>query len=287
MKLKHFLLISALCASVTVFADDTYPSNEVKEFPLNDSIVNWQDEGMVIMEDGKAFVTMYHNQNGIFFQVLLKDRRLQQQALRQGLVVNVDPNGKKKTKYAVHFPTLEMPKPGEMPEGGARGRRGGMGRRDTTGMFGDIQQRGPRDRQHQQRSAEERERMLKMLVSKVSSQPVTFYKGDNESVMSQDSAKVFASGNNLVFSAFVSYEKLEKVGKKGLISLGISMKEIEMPEGFGNGGMMGPPPGMMGGMMPPPPGMGRGFGGAQSLKEVKTFSEWIVFTIKNTNFTTE
>ena len=37
-------------------------------------------------------------------------------------------------------------------------------------------------------------------------------------ILSQDSAKIFTSGNNLVFTAFVSYDKLEKIGKKGLIS---------------------------------------------------------------------
>lgn len=288
MKLKHLLLISALCASTSAFADDAYPSKEIQQFPVNDTIVNWNDEGMVIMEDGKGFATMYHNQEGIFFQVLIKDRRLQQQALRQGLVVNIDPNGKKKKKYAVQFPTLSMPKPGEMPERGQRGDRQRFSRRDTAGMFGDIQQRGPRDRHRQEQSKEEREKMLKMLVSRINSQPVTFFKGDNESILSQDSAKIFTSGNNLVFTAFVSYDKLEKIGKKGLISLGVTLKEREQGEGFPAPGMFGPPPGMMrGGMMPPPPGMRGGFGGGNSLNEVKTFMEWIVFTIKNTNFTTE
>lgn len=48
--------------------------------------------------------------------------------------------------------------------------------------------------------------------------------------------------------------------------------------------LFGPPPGMIPGGMPPPPGMGAP-GMGNPLKDVKTFSEWIVFTIKNTNFT--
>ena len=98
MKLKHILSILALCASATIMADENYPSITTDQLPLNDTIVDWDNDGMVIMEDGKGFVTLYNNNDGIFFQVLIKDRRLQQQMLRQGLVVYVDPNGKKKKK---------------------------------------------------------------------------------------------------------------------------------------------------------------------------------------------
>ena len=42
---------------------------------------------------------------------------------------------------------------------------------------------------------------------------------------------------------------------------------------------------MRGGMMPPHPGMRGRFGGPGALNDVKLFSEWIVFTTKNTNFT--
>lgn len=289
MKLKHLLLISVLCFSSTAFADDeVYPSTQAEQFPMNDTIVSWDDDGMVIMEDGKGFANMYHNQNGIFFQVLIKDRRLQQQALRQGLVVNIDPNGKKKKKYAVHFPTLTPPKSGEMSERGQRGNRARFNRRDTAGMFGDIEQKGPRDRQRQKQSKEEREKMLKMLVSRINAQPTSFFKGDDETILEKEDAKIFTSGNNLVFTAFVPYDKLEKISKKGLISLGITLKERKEGEGFSGSRMFGPPPGMMGGgMMPPPPGMGGGYGRGNSLNEVKTFMEWIVFTTKTTNFTNE
>ena len=293
MKLKHLLFITALCASTTVYADDSYPSIPTEEFPVNDTIVDWRNEGMVIMEDGKGFVAMYNNKDGIFFQVLIKDRRLQQQMLRQGLVVYVDANGKKKKKYSVHFPTLTPPKRGERrqgrpdegmnPEGFPR-----FNPQDTAGMFGDIQQRDPRNRRRQEISKEERERMLKMLVSRISTEPITFCEDEEESILSQDSSKVFVSGNNLVFTAFVSFDKFDKIGKKGEFSLGITVKEREQGDDFPRGGMFGPPPGMMrGGMMPPPPGMRGRFGGGEMLNNVKLFAEWIVFTTKNTNFTNE
>lgn len=285
MKLKYLVFAASLCVACGALADDVNVSNAVNELPLNDSIVNWDDEGMVIMDDGKAFANMYHNESGVLFQVIVKDRRLQQQALRRGLVVNIDANGKKKTKYAVHFPTLAPPKRGERPNFGEGGGRRGMGRRDTTGMFGKIEQDGGRNRERQKRSREEREKMLKMLVGQLKGQPASFFKGDDETLMATDSAKVMTSGGNVVFVACVPYDKLGKMGKKGLISLGVTLKEIEDGDGMPRMGMM-PPPGMMGGMMPPP-GMGRGFGGGNSLNEVKTFSEWIVFSTKNTNFTEE
>lgn len=291
MKIRKLLLFLSLTMASTAIANDVHPSIPVEQIPLNDTTVSWQDEGMVIMEDGKGFVAMYNTPHGIYFQVLVKDRRLQQQFLRQGLVVYVDPNGKKKKKYAVHFPVMERPKRGEGPRRerpkGENGRRHrDFSERDTAGMFGDIKPMGPRDRQRHQQSKEERARMLKMLVSQLASQPATFYKNDDESILSQDLAKVSVSENNVVFSAFVSFDQLEKIGKKGEISLGITVKERESSEEEPRGGMFGPPPGMMGGMMPPP-GMGGPRGDYNQLNEVKSFAEWLVFSTKNTNFTSD
>lgn len=291
MKLKHILSILALCASATIMADESYPSITTDQLPLNDTIVDWNNDGMVIMEDGKGFVTLYNNNDGIFFQVLIKDRRLQQQMLRQGLVVYVDPNGKKKKKYSVQFPTLAPSKRGERPQGepGERMNRERSRRfnaQDTAGMFGNIQQQDPRDRQRRQISKEEREKILKRLIANVASQPATFLEDDEESILSQESAKVFVSGNNVVFTAYIPYDRFDKIGKKGEFALGITVKEIEKGEGFPGAGMFGPHPGMMrGGMMPPHPGMRGRFGGPGALNDVKLFSEWIVFTTKNTNFT--
>ena len=271
----------SLAVSSMVFANEANPTIPVEQFPLNDTIVNWNDDGMVIMEDGKGFAAMYNNTDGIYFQVLIKDRRLQQQCLRQGLVVYVDPNGKKKKKYAVHFPTLAPPKFKERPN---------FKPQDTTGMFGDIKPMRPGERNRPKISKEERERHLKMLIASISSSPTVFYEDDEETILAQDSAKIFVSGNNIIFSAFVSYEKIGKLGKKEEISLGISLKKRENGDDeFGNGMMPPPPPGMMGGgmMPPPPPGMGGFSGRREMLKETKSFSEWIVFTTKNTNFTNE
>lgn len=277
MKTIYFIFILSLISSFAVYADDKYPTIPVTEFPLNDSTVNWDDDGMVIMEDGKGFAALYNNPSGFYFQVLVKDRRLQQQFLRQGLVVYVDPNGKKKKKYAVHFPTLAPPQHKGHPD---------FNPQDTMGMFGDIRPMHPGERNRRKISKEERERHLKMLVSTITSSPVTFYKGDEESIIAQDSAKITVSGNNIVFSAFVPYDKIGKPGKKEEVSLGISLKKREMSEDGFEGGMMPPPPGMMGGgMMPPPPGMGGFPGRPQMLKDSKIFLEWIIFTIKNTNFT--
>lgn len=281
MKVKQLLLTMSLAVSSMVFANEANPTIPVEQFPLNDTTVNWNDDGMVIMEDGKGFAAMYNNTDGIYFQVLIKDRRLQQQCLRQGLVVYVDPNGKKKKKYAVHFPTLAPPKFKERPN---------FNPQDTTGMFGDIKPMRPGERNRPKISKEERERHLKMLIASISSSPTVFYEDDEESILAQDSAKIFVSGNNIIFSAFVSYEKIGKLGKKEEISLGISLKKRENGDDeFGNGMMPPPPPGMMGGgmMPPPPPGMGGFPGRREMLKETKTFSEWIVFTTKNTNFTNE
>lgn len=279
MKAKHFIFILSLVSSFAAYADDTYPTIPVTEFPLNDTTVNWNDDGMVIMEDGKGFVALYNNPSGFYFQVLVKDRRLQQQFLHQGLVVYVDPNGKKKKKYAVHFPTLAPPQRKGRPD---------FNPQDTTGMFGDIKPMRPGERNHRKISKEERERHLKMLISTIASSPASFYKDDEESIIAQDSAKITVSGNNIVFSAFVPYGKIGKLGKKEEISLGVSLKKREMGEDGFEGGMMPPPPGMMGGgMMPPPPGMGRFPGRPQMLNNTKTFLEWIVFTTKNTNFTSE
>jgi hypothetical protein len=194
-------------------ADESYPSITTDQLPLNDTIVDWDNDGMVIMEDGKGFVTLYNNNDGIFFQVLIKDRRLQQQMLRQGLVVYVDPNGKKKKKYSVQFPTLAPPKRGERPQGERRHRDGErrFNRQDTVGMFGNIQQQDPRDRQRRQISKEEREKMLKRLIANVASQPATFLEDDEETILSQESAKVFVSGNNVVFTAYIPYDRFDKI----------------------------------------------------------------------------
>lgn len=293
MKAKHLFLMMALAASSSAFADEVYPSTPVEQLPLNDTIVNWKDDGMVIMEDGKGFVAMYNNSEGIYFQVLVKDRRLQQQFLRQGLVVYVDPNGKKKKKYAVHFPTLAQQRGGrpggERPERGSRpdrrGERPQFNPQDTAGMFGDIKPMDPRDRRGHEQSKEERERHLKMLITQLNTQPASFFKDDEESIMAQGTSKVMTSGNNVVFCALVPYDKLEKLGKKGEISLSITVKERETSDDDQRGGMFGPPPGMMGGGMMPPPGMGGGFRRGEMLKEIKSFAEWIVFSTKNTNFT--
>ena len=288
MKIKHLFFMLSLATAPMVMADETYPSNYAEELPLNDTIVSWQDEGMVIMEDGKGFAAMYNNKDGILFQVLIKDRRLQHQLLSEGLVVYVDANGKKKKKYAVQFPTLPRPKPGERPNGFPPGQPG-VNHPDTAGMFGDIKPQAPHHRRDAQ-SKEKRERMLKFLVSQLTTKPSTFINDDDkESILSQDSAKVIASGNNLVYTAFIGYERLGKIGKKGEISLGITIKKREDGDNMPPFGMFGPPPGGMPprGMMPPPPGMGGGFRGRDMLKEAKSFEEWIVFSTKNTNFTTD
>ena len=65
MKLKHILSILALCASATIMADESYPSITTDQLPLNDTIVDWDNDGMVIMEDGKGFVALYNNNDGI------------------------------------------------------------------------------------------------------------------------------------------------------------------------------------------------------------------------------
>lgn len=230
-------MISMVAAPIAL-ADDTYPSNCVEELPLNDTIVSWQDEGMVIMEDGKGFATMYNNKNGILLQVLIKDRQLQQQLLSRGMVVYVDPNGKKKKKYAVLFPTLPIPKPGEHTKGFPP-ERPYVNQQDTAGLFGDIQPHGSHHRQDKL-SKEKRERMLRFLVSQLASATATFINDDEESILSQDSAKVFTSGNNLVFTAYIGYNQLGKTGKKGDISLGITIKKRESSEDMPPFGMFGP-----------------------------------------------
>lgn len=283
MCIKKFILILALAVPFITMADEVHPSIPVEQLPANDTTASWQDEGMVIMEDGKGFVALYNTTKGVYFQVLVKDRRLQQQFLRQGLVVYLDANGKKKKKYSVQFPTLDRPKPGEMPRmgRGERGRRGQgseISARDTSGMFGDIRPTGPQDRKRREQSKAERARMLKMLVSQIATKPTTFCKDDEESIMAQESAKISVSDNNIVFSAFVPYDKLGKLGKKGEFAIGVTVKELETTDNFPGGGMMPPPPGMM-----PPPGMGGFRGRFNSLNEVKTFAEWLVFSIKNTN----
>ena len=278
MKISRLILAALLASPISAFADDTFPAVPAETLPVACNNVDWQDDGMVIMEDGKGFVALHYNQEGIQFQVLIKDRKLQQQFLHRGMVTYIDLNGKKKQKYAVKFPTLAPPE-------GMDPRKMGAGRRDTAGVFGDIGPGNPREGRKQP-SKEERERMLKFLVSQTAGKPASFMVGEEESMLPAENATITTSGNNVIFSAFVPYNMLEgKVGKKGEIAIGVTLKEIEFPAGgFPGGGMFGPPPGMIPGGMPPPLGMGAP-GMGNPLKDVKTFSEWIVFTIKNTNFT--
>lgn len=290
MTRKFILSLISIGFMATCYADDAHQATRVEHFQLNDTIVDWQDNGMIPLQDGKCFASLSHNNDGIFFQILVKDRKLQQQFLHRGMVVYVDPNGKKKKKYSVQFPTLpppQRPRHGRPGEHAERGDTPTINPADTSGLFNEI---GPRHRHGQPRprfSKKERERHLKMLLSQLSQKPASFYINDDEGLMSQDSTKISASGNNLVFSSFIGYNKLGKIGKKNEISLGITVKESESENNDRQdgppGGMFGPPPGM--GRMMPPPGMGGRGRFREMLKENKKFSEWIVFSTKISNFT--
>lgn len=296
--MKHKFLLSLLALGIASigYAEEIHPSVAVEQIPINDTIVNWQDNGMIPLEDGKAFASLCHNKDGIYFQVLVKDRQLQQQFLRRGLVVYVDPNGKKKKKYAVHFPTLAPPQRPQHPDGHGGQRGGGRPENrdmppfnpaDTAGLFSDIRPEHHQGAPHRRPPRENRERSLKMLLSQLATQPASFYVNDDESLLSADSTKITASGNNLVFSSFIGYKKLGKIGKKNQISLGVTVKQQASENGerpdMPQGGMFGPPPGMGGGMMPPP-GMG-GRMSRETLKEDKNFADWLVFSTKISNFT--
>ncbi len=302
MKRLSLMMLSAIVVLAMFANDEIYQSNKVDTFPTLKSNYEW-GETLYPIEDGKCFVGLLNNSDGLYFKVIVKDRRLQSQLLRRGFTIYFDTNGKKKQKYAIVFPNLEpmnrvrekMSKERESrDEYGDEehfGERGTLIERqeDSDTLTNDLKQHRRGDFRH--RNVEQRAAQLKGLIGRLASSPVVFKSSKDESIMAQDLAGINTEGNNLTYQGFISYNQLGKLGKKGLISLGLFLSESDKStdremNGFQNG-MPGPPPGMMGGgagMMPPPEmGGPRGFENSNSEKMQKNtekFAIWLCYSIK-------
>ena len=105
--MRKIIIISmkTIMMALSANAEVVYNSQRIGEYNVG-SVMMPKLSDMQMAESGDVLVKMYDNNEGIIFQVLVRERAKQMLVMHQGLNVYVDLGGKKKKKYTIEFPSV-------------------------------------------------------------------------------------------------------------------------------------------------------------------------------------
>jgi hypothetical protein len=214
------------------------------------------------LENGKAFIRMYHNDQNIKVQIVVPDKGMQAKFLTQGLQVYLDISGKKGKKYCISFSKVNRE---QMREG--------------MQMVRQPMQREPGQQQPERRERPEGNQQqinLKPMIEQVGANSALLISGRNETLLDvgRVNLKPFGEEDHLLFTIQMPLSSLGgKVGKDAIVSVGLSA-EMEQSAAMlqGGGGMS-----QGGGTMRTG---GPGGGGSLLADYATPFNTWTTFGLK-------
>ena len=268
---KQFLLFILFIFSVfTLSAAKKTDAKSVRIQNLSSANTPELSTDFTSVENGKAFVRMFHNEENIKVQILVSDPTMQTKFMMQGLNVYLDISGKKSKRYCVQFPKPERPQ-----------------------MQRNMQQ--PREAGQQNAIRQEQPAMdFNQMILSASLNNAVLVNKRNKILLNTENVNIkpFEEGK-LLFTIFLPLSSIgDKIGKSKIVSVGLS-SEMEAPQGMPPGGGMGGPGGGMGGaprggggmgpgggMRPPDGGGGARQMGGGSFAEMSTpFNAWVTFGV--------
>lgn len=106
---------------VSVYAQSKSNESRLKppppEIKVDGSLKEWGDKLPYINDEKKLNYALTNDKENLYFAVQIEDRQQQDQAMRNGITLTFNPEGKKKETYTLTFPSpdqedngLEMPK---------------------------------------------------------------------------------------------------------------------------------------------------------------------------------
>ena len=216
--------------------------------------------------DGKVWIKVYHNADGVKIQLIANDEMTQQKLLMNGLTVYIDPTGKEKDKYAVIFPSAMSLMKQRMQAGGLM-QPPGQGGEPMPGMIPGQGQAPGLDGTQGQPNANQDPRRRKPDPSGIAQQmnmkgAMFDVDGDSRFAGISLAKLTITDTKQICYNITLPYSIFEiKNLAPAFVGIGVLSEyvQMQMPEGAPGGGMGGPPGGGMGGS--PGGGMGGGSGG--------------------------
>jgi len=277
MKTRYLFSIIFVFFGLALFAAKKPDAKSVYLQQLSSSPAIEFFDDFTSLENGKAFIRMFHNDENIKIQVVVTEKGMQAKFLTQGLQVFIDISGKKGKKYTVSFPKL-----------------------DREQMRGAMQmQRQPMQREPGQQRPEQREggqgqmnMNLKPMIEQVAANSAILISGRSETLLDvgRVNIKSFGEEDDLLFTIQMPLSSLGgKVGKDAIISVGL-FAEMDMSEmaslagGMGQGGARmradGGNAGNPGDARPSGGTMRMGGAGSMMSDLTTPFDTWVTFGLK-------
>lgn len=232
------LILSACGSSKKTTGDAaTLPHLYLENVVADGNDADWKTAQLQYNKTAKTVYAISNDKEAIHLLLRFADQAQQAKVMRAGLEVWLDPKGGKKKTISVKYPLKNSLPPGEAPEAGMR-----------------PQQDGQRPDMNDMRE--------KMLLEKNTIVLAGFKTEQNGTFNIRQSINVKAAikyeKSDLVYELTIPYSALdEPLNFDKPLSMGISIKGMEMPSrGNGGGGMSAG-----GGMRPGGGGMGGGMGG--------------------------
>lgn len=110
MKIFSVLLLFAGCA-VTAFRADAQSKSlknlkkSAQNIVVDGNIKDWGDSLSYYNADKKLHYGLAENQENLYFAIRIENRGQQEQAMRNGITLSFNPEGKKKETYSLTFPS--------------------------------------------------------------------------------------------------------------------------------------------------------------------------------------
>ena len=279
MKTRHLFSIIFVFFGLALFAAKKPDAKSVylQQLSASPTIESFND--FTSLENGKAFIRMFHNDQNIKVQVVVPDKGMQAKFLMQGLQVFIDISGKKGKKYTVSFPKLDR----EQMRGAMQMQRQPI-------------QREPGQQRPEQPAGNQGQMNMNLIpmIEQVSANSAILISGRSETLLDvgRVNIKAFGEEDHLLFTIQMSLSSLGgKVGKDAIVSVGL-LAEMDMTEmaalasGMGQGGTRmradGGNAGNPGDAGRPSGGtMRMGGAGSSMMSDFTTpFDNWVTFGLK-------
>lgn len=110
MKISSVLLLMAGC-SISVFTADAQSKSiknlkkSAQNIVVDGNLKDWGDSLNYYNPDKKIHYALAENQENLYFAIRIENRDQQEQAMRNGITLAFNPEGKKKETYSLTFPS--------------------------------------------------------------------------------------------------------------------------------------------------------------------------------------
>ena len=242
MKASHFLFILFIFSGFSLFAAKKPDAQSVKVQNLSSANTTVSSSDFTSVENGKAFVRMFHNDENIKVQILVPDQSMQTKFFMQGLNVYLDISGKKSKKFYVQFPKPERPP-----------------------MQRNMQQPPPREPGQQGAVQQMRPGMdVNQMISMLNTNNAVLVNKNNKTPLDTENVNIQPlDEGKILFTVYLPLSSIGgKIGKNKMVSVGLS-SEMDMSQG-----------------KPPGGGGARPMGGGGAFAEMSTpFKAWVTFGV--------